>query len=142
MRENHRRHIVYLAGLIALSVAHGCIIGDKCDEHPTEAPNSSHACVCKPGYVLSSKGYGCEKCGANEEVVSDKCVCKQGFSRTSDSAPCQSEEGVTAGKACNAEADCADPNPYCATSEAAPYCTTQDCEHNDDCPTDWRCQES
>jgi hypothetical protein len=34
-----------------------------------------------------------------------------------------------------------DPNPYCAETEDEPYCTTQGCERNDDCPADWRCSK-
>jgi hypothetical protein len=139
MRQTQRFVIAsFLASAICLLAVHGCFIGDKCDEHQVEA-TPMHACVCEPGYVISAKGYGCEKCGKHEEVVSGKCVCEKGYSRTSDSEPCQANDGTAIGSPCSGADECADPNPYCAESEDAPYCTSQGCEVSDDCPKDWRC---
>lgn len=128
-----------IASLI-ISAAFGCIVSDnRCDENQLEARGTANACQCAPGYIPSPRGYGCDACGDNEEAFGVQCVCKSGFSRADASAPCEAIEGSLSGAACSAEQACSEPNPYCALSEDEPYCTTDDCSKNEDCPRDWRC---
>lgn len=138
-----RRTLAYMAWALSLGVSIGsCIVGDdKCDAHQVEVSRDQklYSCECEPGYVVSPQGYGCVSCGEHQEVLNGKCVCEAGYERADDSATCEEIEGSELGAACSESEPCANPNPYCATSEDEPYCTTQGCARNDDCPKDWRC---
>jgi len=123
--------------------ADSCLIeDDRCGPNQVKATNGLYACVCEPGYVTSALGYGCDACGENEESMGDKCVCKAGFNRSSDTAPCEAAQGSELGSACSESDPCVAPNDFCALSEDEPYCTTQGCKRNDDCPANWRCDTS
>lgn len=148
MRQQPRcssRQLLRLSARVTCLVLFGhvltsCILSDsRCDTHQYQTSAELHSCSCDPGYVLSPMGYGCIPCGDNEEDNNGKCVCKSGFARTSDSAPCEEVQGSARGASCDTSQPCNDPNPYCAVSESMPYCTTQGCSRNDDCPMDWRC---
>lgn len=131
---------------LLVSASGGCIVDDgRCSAHQVadaDFATSVNQCVCEDGYILSSKGYGCEPCGMHEEVVNGKCECEAGYARESDTAACEEIRGSLAGTACSESQPCSDPNPYCVATTDAGFCTTRGCTRNDDCPANWRCETS
>jgi len=134
--ENRSASLVALLTLCMLA-ASSCIVGgDKCDEHQVVVHGTFELCVCEPGAVINPDGVGCTPCGAHEEVKDDACVCKSGFAKTKADGACMKSE---IGAACDATTSCGSDFPYCASSAAEGYCTSE-CADNGDCPTDWTCE--
>lgn len=128
------------ASLLGVAVG-ACIIEDnECGTHQTRIPGT-YSCECEPGFVPSTRGYGCDPCGEHEESSGGKCICASGYTRVSDTAPCEPIVGSALGESCSSGAPCVGEYAYCATSEAAPYCT-RTCAKAEDCPASWRCVAS
>lgn len=126
-----------MASSAALS---GCLVsGDRCDANQVELKGDSFGCVCAEGAVPDPRGYGCVKCGENEEAVAEKCECKMGFHKPSPDKPCEESTGGVLGAECSDTLPCADPYPYCASSGSESFCTTQGCTGSEECETGWRC---
>jgi hypothetical protein len=130
------------AFLTAVSLwGYGCIVGgNKCDENQVHVDEGSpDYCTCAPGTIMGPDGYGCVRCGKNEEVDDGRCVCRPGFSRTSPTAACEKTEGQAIGAACEDSAGCRDPYPHCATDGSERYCTRTGCG-DEACPDGYTCE--
>lgn len=128
--------------LLCALVTTSCIIDDPCDDHQLKVEGFAAACACEPGYVVGPEGYGCVKCGKNEEAKGNECVCKDGFSRASPTADCEPFEAGDLGSECQSDAECSEEAPFCAVSETPGYCTAQGCERASDCAEGWRCNSA
>jgi hypothetical protein len=132
-----------LAGLLLCIALGDCLVTDeKCDENQLLTSGNLNVCVCVPGTVRDPRGYGCSKCGANENAVSGVCECKPGFERKTKTAACMVSSGGVLGAACDEATPCAEPYAYCAASGGEQFCTTSGCTTQDACPSAWRCDRS
>ena len=75
---------------VALTFASACIVDhdDPCGPRQVETQGDYAGCVCARGYVWSSDGTRCVRCGENQVARNGECVCEQGFARPSSSAAC------------------------------------------------------
>ena len=109
---------------IVLSVLAGCIVDgdDRCGQRQIELKGMYVGCVCEPGYVFSSDGSRCVKCGEHETVRDNACVCDEGYARANSNAAC---EPISDGAGPNTAEDGAVPAD---TGEGTDCTTSADCE--------------
>jgi hypothetical protein len=96
-------------------------------------------CICEPGYVFSSDGKRCVKCGAHEVVRDNACVCDDGYARARAGEACEEiadastvdasvPESTGEGTACTTSADCEGLYAnYCVTLLPPSTCIIQGC---------------
>ena len=104
----------------------GCIVhsDDRCGERQVELKGMYLGCVCEPGYVFTSDGKYCVKCGEHETTRDGACVCEDGFARASSNSACEPR----ADAAVAADAAAEDAAIPAITGEGTSCATSADCE--------------
>ena len=131
------------SSVLVCSAFGGCIVGrDRCGDNEMPSTSKQAVCVCVPGTVPDPRGYGCTACGEHEAAIGAVCECEPGYERKSASSPCTMSEGGALGAVCDDATPCTEPYPYCASSAAGSFCTSQGCASSANCPSTWRCNKS